>query len=83
MAKYYNSKEIVTLRGTKVIVGDMPINSALRKFKQRVDDAGILEEVKKRMFYEKPTVERKRRKAAARSRWLKKQKELNQIARYD
>jgi small subunit ribosomal protein S21 len=82
MAKRY-SKETVVLRGNKVIVGDMPINAALRKFKQRVDDSGILEEFKKRMTYEKPTVERKRRAAAARSRWLKKQKELNQIARYD
>jgi small subunit ribosomal protein S21 len=50
----------------------MPINVALRKFKQKVDDSGKLEEVKKRMFYEKPTTERKRKKGAARARWLKK-----------
>jgi small subunit ribosomal protein S21 len=59
-------------RGLKVIVGDMPINVALRKFKQKVDDSGLLEEVKSRMFYEKPTTERKRKKGAARARWLKK-----------
>ena len=60
-------------RGLKVIVGEnMPINVALRKFKQKVDDSGKLEEVKKRMFYEKPTTERKRKKGAARARWLKK-----------
>ncbi len=62
-------------RGLKVIVGDLPINVALRKFKQKVDDSGILEEVKANMFYEKPTTVRKRKKGAARARWLKKVKD--------
>jgi small subunit ribosomal protein S21 len=61
--------------GRTVVVGDMPINVALRKFKQRVEDAGILEEIKDRMFYEKPTSERKRRKSAAVARWKKKLRE--------
>lgn len=59
-------------KGTRVIVGDMPLNVALRKFKQKVDDSGKLEELKERMFYEKPTTKRKRAKGAARARWLKK-----------
>lgn len=63
------SKELL---GRKVIVGDMPINVALRKFKQKIDDSGILEEVKDRLHFEKPTTERKRKKGAARARWLKK-----------
>lgn len=60
------------LSGSKVIVGDMPINTALRKFKQKVDDSGILETLRQKMFYEKPTTTRKRKKGAARARWLKK-----------
>lgn len=63
------------LMGRKVIVGDLPINVALRKFKQKVDDSGILEEVKDRMHFEKPTTERKRKAGAARARWLKKLRE--------
>jgi len=59
-------------KGTRVIVGDLPLNVALRKFKQKIDDSGKLEELKERMFYEKPTTARKRAKGAARSRWLKK-----------
>lgn len=59
-------------KGLKIVVGDLPINVALKKFKQKVDDSGILEELKKRMYYEKPTTERKRKKGAARARWLKK-----------
>jgi small subunit ribosomal protein S21 len=60
------------VRGLKIIVGDLPINVALRKFKQKVDDSGLLEEVRARMFYEKPTTERKRKKGAAKARWNKK-----------
>ena len=58
--------------GNKVIVGDMPLNVALRKFKQKVDDSGILETLRAKMFYEKPTTERKRRAGAAKARWNKK-----------
>lgn len=60
------------IKGLVVIVGDRPVDVALRKFKQKVDDSGILEEIKSRMYFEKPTSERKRKKGAARARWLKK-----------
>ena len=66
------SKSREPIRGSKIIVGDMPISTALRKFKQRIDDFGTMETVKDRMFYEKPTTERKRKKGAARARWRKK-----------
>lgn len=64
-----------TLTGRKVILGEMPLNVALRKFKQRVDDSGVLEEIKDRMHFEKPTTTRKRKAGAARARWLKRLKE--------
>jgi len=66
------SKPKSPIQGNKIICGDMPFNTALKKFKQRVDDSGVLEEIRSRMFYEKPTTERKRKKGAARARWLKK-----------
>jgi len=59
------------IQGSRVIVGDLPLQVALRKFKQRVDDSGKMEEFKSRTHYEKPTTERKRKKGAARARWLK------------
>jgi small subunit ribosomal protein S21 len=61
-----------SFKGNTVLVGDMPINVALRKFKQKIDDSGKLEDLKARMFYEKPTTERKRKKGAAKARWNKK-----------
>ncbi len=71
MSKYKSN----VLSGNKVICHDnMPINVALRKFKQKVEDSGVLEEVKSRMSYEKPTSVKKRKKGAARARWLKKLK---------
>jgi small subunit ribosomal protein S21 len=61
-----------SFKGNTVVVGDMPINVALRKFKQKIDDSGKLEDLKARMFFEKPTTERKRKKGAAKARWNKK-----------
>jgi small subunit ribosomal protein S21 len=49
-----------------------PFDIALRRFKRACEKAGILSEVRRRGFYEKPTQERKRKQAAAVKRHLKK-----------
>ena len=49
-----------------------PFDIALRRFKRSCEKAGVLAEVRKREFYEKPTSVRKRKKAAAVKRSLKK-----------
>ncbi len=49
-----------------------PFEVALRRFKRGCEKAGVLAEVRRREFYEKPTAERKRRAAAAVKRHLKK-----------
>ncbi len=49
-----------------------PFDVALRRFKRSCEKAGVLSEVRRREFFEKPTWERKRKKAAARKRHLKK-----------
>ncbi len=38
---------------------------ALKKFKKKVQDAGLLTEMRKREYYEPPRVRRKRKQAAA------------------
>lgn len=45
---------------------------ALRRFKRSCEKAGILSEVRRREFYEKPTAVRKRKLAAAVKRHQKK-----------
>ena len=47
-------------------------DAALRRFKRACEKAGILTELRRREYYEKPTQERKRKKAAAVKRHLKK-----------
>jgi len=59
-------------KGLCVEVRDDNINVALRKFKRKIDDSNKLVDVIKRTSYEKPTTERKRKKGAAKARWLKK-----------
>lgn len=76
------SKHKIELMGSKVIVGDMPLNTALKKFKQKIDDSGKLETVRKKMFYEKPTTARKRKAGAARARWQKKLREQELPKKY-
>ena len=60
-------------QGTSVTVKENEnINQALRRFKKKVEDSGVLDALRKKEFYEKPTTERKRKKGAARARWRKK-----------
>jgi len=49
-----------------------PFEVALRRFKRSCEKAGVLSEVRRREFYEKPTQERKRKQAAAVKRHAKK-----------
>ncbi len=49
-----------------------PFDVALRRFKRSCEKAGILAEVRRREFYEKPTAVRKRKAAAAVKRHQKK-----------
>ena len=45
---------------------------ALRRFKRSCEKAGLLTELRRREFYEKPTSERKRKQAAAVKLYQKK-----------
>ncbi len=49
-----------------------PFDIALRRFKRSCEKAGILTEVRRREYYEKPTTVRKRKAAAAVKRHMKR-----------
>ena len=53
------------------ISADEPFELALRRFKKQCERAGILSEVRKRQFHEKPSIRRKKKSLAARKRALK------------
>ncbi|MEI8388475.1 MAG: 30S ribosomal protein S21 [bacterium] len=47
---------------------DESIESALKRFKKKIQKAGILSEIKRRERYEKPSVKKRRKSEAARKR---------------
>lgn len=63
------------LYGRSVLVQDGNVDRALRKFKKKIQASGLLDDLRAREHYVKPTTERKLRAGAARSRWRKKIRE--------
>ena len=66
------------LRGRSVIVADGNVEKALRKFKKKIQTSGILNDLRDREFYTKPTTDRKLKRSAAKNRW-RKQVEAQQL----
>lgn len=62
-----------TEKGLYVEVHNNDVSRALRKLKKMVNNDGLLKELRDREYYEKPSLKRKKAKAAARKRWLKQQ----------
>lgn len=60
------------LQGRSVIVTDGNIEKALRKFKKKIQSSNILNDVREKEHYTKPSVDRKLRRSAAKNRWRKK-----------
>ena len=58
-------------KGKRVIVQDGNVEKALRKFKKKISDTGILQEVRDREQFVKPTIKRKLAKSQAKRRWKK------------
>jgi small subunit ribosomal protein S21 len=59
------------LEGRKVTVVNDNVDKALRKFKKKIAESGLLNEVRDRQEYIKPTTQRKLKAGAAKSRWRK------------
>lgn len=55
-----------------VVVVNDNVEKALRKFKKKVQESGLLQDLREREFYEKPTTARKRARNAAKRRWQKR-----------
>lgn len=63
--------------GLSIVVYNNDINRALRKLKKKMQTERVFQDLQKHEFYEKPSIKRKRERAQARKRWLKKQAEIN------
>ena len=51
-----------------------PFEVAMRRFKKMCEKTGILSELKRREYYDKPSIRKKKKAAAARKRAIKKQR---------
>lgn len=76
----YQKKKDYTPRpkeeGLQVFVRDgEDINKALRKLKKKMERANIMQEIRERQFYQKPSEKRRKAKKAGIARWKKKQRE--------
>lgn len=61
------------LKGKTVVLRDNEnINQALRRFKKKVDESGLIEDLKNKESYIKPSIRRKKAAGAAKARWQKK-----------
>jgi small subunit ribosomal protein S21 len=55
--------------GRSVIVADGNVEKAMRKFKKKIQNSGLLQELRDRETFTKPTTRRKVKAGQARSRW--------------
>ena len=67
----YRENDNRMVKGNTVEVRDN-FEKAIRKFKKKVQDSGILNDLREREAYEKPTTRRKRLKNLAKRRWQKR-----------
>lgn len=67
----------MNINGRRVIVKDGNVEKALRKFKKKVTESGLLQELQKRETYVKPSVRRKVARAMAKKRWKKQLAQQN------
>jgi small subunit ribosomal protein S21 len=58
-------------KGRTVIVQDGNVDKALRKFKKKIADMNLLQEVRDRQEFVKPTIRKKVAKSQAKRRWQK------------
>ena len=61
----------MNLNGKRVFVQDDNIEKALRKFKKKIMECGLLKELQERQTYTKPSIKRKINKSLAKRRWKK------------
>ena len=70
-------KDNTQTKGLYVEVHNNDVGRALRKLKKMINNEGILKDLRDKEYYEKPSLKRKKAKAAARKRWLKQQEKNN------
>ena len=74
--------EETSTRGMYVEVRNNDVARAMRKLKKMMNNEGIFRELREREYFEKPSIKKKKEKAAARKRHLKKVEKDREIKGY-
>lgn len=72
-------KDYKKYTGLTVEVKHEDVGRALKTLSKKVQETGLLQEIKNRMFYEPPSVKKQRVKKEARIRWVKTVQELMEL----
>jgi len=79
MARFNNYKKhyrydnhVPFIPGIAVVVKNGNTEAAIRKFKKKVQEEGIIKTVRDKQEYVKPSEKRRKAKAASRARWRKR-----------
>ena len=63
--------------GTKVVVRNGDVTKAIRRLKKIVQQEKIIQEVREREYFTKPSLKKARAKATAIKRWKKQQSKMD------
>lgn len=77
MSKHRNDEP--GLKGLYVEVRNNDVNRAMRKLKKMINNEGILQEMRERESFEKPSMTKKKARAAARKRMIKQLEKRKEI----
>jgi small subunit ribosomal protein S21 len=69
---YRYDSHVPFIPGIAVVVKNGNTEAAIRKFKKKVQEEGIIKTVRDRQEYVKPSEKRRKAKAASRARWRKR-----------
>ncbi|HDD53513.1 MAG: 30S ribosomal protein S21 [Aquificota bacterium] len=58
------------------------LDAALKKLRKKIEKEGLIKEIKKNMYYEKPTQRRRRKMLKARKKMRKMQEKMARLDRY-
>lgn len=64
-------------KGLYVRVLNNNLDGAMSKLKKLIQTEGVTKELRRRRYFEKPTTKRRREKAEAKIRWLRKKSTLD------
>ena len=73
------SSDINDRRGLYVEVRNNDVTRALRKLKKLMNNEGMIKDMRKNEYYEKPSEKKRKEKAQARKRRIKNQEKNNQL----